>query len=54
MTEKRKKIEKLIDETMMLMDPTGINSRKYKVIELQNSWLMKRVNLCCIGKLLMQ
>lgn len=30
MTEKRKKIEKLIDETMMLMDPTGINSRKYK------------------------
>lgn len=30
MTEKRKKIEKLIDETMILMDPTGINSRKYK------------------------
>lgn len=30
MTEKRKNIEKLIDETMMLMDPTGINSRKYK------------------------
>lgn len=30
MTEKRKKIETLIDETMMLMDPTGVNSRKYK------------------------
>lgn len=30
MTDKRKKIETLIDETMMLMDPTGINARKYR------------------------
>jgi hypothetical protein len=29
-TDKRKKIETLIDETMMLMDPTGINARKYR------------------------
>lgn len=30
MTETRKKIEKLIDETMMKIDPTGINAKKYR------------------------
>lgn len=30
MTEKRKKIETLIYETMTLMDPSGVNTRKYK------------------------
>lgn len=30
MTDKRKQIESLIDSTLMLMDPTGINSKKYR------------------------
>lgn len=30
MTETRKKIEKIIDETIMKMDPTGINAKKYR------------------------
>lgn len=30
MTDKRKRIEALIDKTLSLMDPTGINARKYK------------------------
>lgn len=30
MTDKRKKIEKLIDEVMSIMDPTGINAKKYR------------------------
>ena len=30
MTDKRRRIEALIDTTLNLMDPTGINARKYK------------------------
>ena len=30
MTDKRKKIEEMIDKTLMLMDPTGINAKKYR------------------------
>lgn len=30
MTDKRKKIENLIDQTLKLMDPTGINAKKYR------------------------
>lgn len=30
MTDKRKKIEELIDKTLRLMDPTGINAKKYR------------------------
>lgn len=30
MTDKRKRIESFIDELMMTLDPTGVNSRKYK------------------------
>lgn len=30
MTDKRKKIEELIDKTLSLMDPTGINAKKYR------------------------
>lgn len=30
MTDKRKKIEELIDKVMTLMDPTGINAKKYR------------------------
>ena len=30
MTDKRKKIEELIDKTLQLMDPTGINAKKYR------------------------
>lgn len=30
MTDKRKKIETIIDETLLLLDPTGINSKKYR------------------------
>jgi hypothetical protein len=30
MTDKRKKIEDLIDKTLRLMDPTGINAKKYR------------------------
>lgn len=30
MTDKRKKIEDLIDKTLRLMDPTGINTKKYR------------------------
>ena len=30
MTDKRKKIEELIDKTLTLMDPSGINAKKYR------------------------
>ena len=30
MTDKRKKIEDVIDKTLSLMDPTGINAKKYR------------------------
>jgi hypothetical protein len=30
MTDKRKKIESLIDHTLQLLDPTGINAKKYR------------------------
>lgn len=30
MTTKRKQIEEIVDSTLRLMDPTGINARKYK------------------------
>ena len=30
MTDKRKKIEEVIDKTLTLMDPTGINAKKYR------------------------
>lgn len=30
MTDKRKKIEDLVDKTLMALDPTGINSKKYR------------------------
>ena len=30
MTDKRKKIEEMINKTLMLMDPTGINAKKYR------------------------
>lgn len=30
MTDKRKKVQDLIDKTLMLMDPTGINAKKYR------------------------
>ena len=30
MTDKRKKIENIIDKVMTLMDPTGINAKKYR------------------------
>lgn len=30
MTDKRKRIEKLVDDTLMAMDPTGINAKKYR------------------------
>ena len=29
-TDKRKKIEEVIDKTLTLMDPTGINAKKYR------------------------
>ena len=30
MTDKRKKVEELIDKTLSLMDPSGINAKKYR------------------------
>lgn len=30
MTDKRKQIESMIDKTLLLMDPTGINAKKYR------------------------
>jgi hypothetical protein len=30
MTDKRKKIEEMIDKTLLCMDPTGINAKKYR------------------------
>ena len=50
MTDKRQKIEKLVDEIMKLIDPTGINAKKYhdkfSVMSDQqfSSWITKFLN----------
>ena len=42
MTDKRKKIEELIDKTLTLMDPSGINAKKYGSLQIPVAPLEKQ------------